>query len=415
MPLTDRPTPTADLTAGPLVAGGRSITRTDAGEVVFVPGALPGERVRVELGAARSGWREGALLEVLEPSAARVEPRCRHVADGCGGCDLAMVAGEAQPAMKLEIVADALRRLGRIEDPPVEAGPALPTDNYRTTVRAVVVDGRAALRRRASHDPIVLDECLVAHPLVEEILLEGRFPGAEEIIVRAGALTGERMVAVSPNRSGVVVPDDCRVVGEDEIRSGRKTWYHEIVGGRRFRVSSRSFFQSSQVGAEAIATEVQHAAGGMLRRAERVLDAYCGVGVLGGLLVAAACEAGGSPDLLAVEHTASSVRDAQSNLGSLDLDVDIDLIKSSVESMPSEKADLVIADPSRKGLGKKAAVRLSATGAAVIVLVSCDPASLGRDAGILADLGFRLERARVIDLFPQTSHVEVVSRFVRGK
>ncbi len=414
MPLSDRPTPTADLTAGPLVAGGRAISRTDAGEVVFVAGALPGERVRVELGAARSGWREGTLLEVLEPSEARVVPRCRHVADGCGGCDLAMVAGEVQPSLKVEIVADALRRIGGIDDPPAEAGPALPTDNYRTTVRAVVVDGRAALRRRASHDPIVLDECLVAHPLVEEILLDGRFPGAEEIIVRAGALTGERMVAVTPNRNGVVVPDDCRVVGEDEIRSGRKTWYHEVVGGRRFRVSSRSFFQSSQVGAEAIATEVQHAAGGMLRRAERVLDAYCGVGVLGGLLVAAACEAGGSPDLLAVEHTASSVRDAQSNLGSLDLDVDIDLLKSSIESMPSERADLVIADPSRKGLGKKAAVRLSATGAEVIVLVSCDAASLGRDAGLLADLGFRLERARVIDLFPQTSHVEVVSRFVRG-
>ena len=108
------------------------------------------------------------------------------------------------------------------------------------------------------------------------------------------------------------------------------------------------------------------------------------------------------------------MRDAQSNLGSLDLDVDIDLLKSSIESMPSERADLVIADPSRKGLGKKAAVRLSATGAEVIVLVSCDAASLGRDAGLLADLGFRLERARVIDLFPQTSHVEVVSRFVRG-
>ncbi len=397
------------------MAGGRAIARTPAGEVVFVAGALPGELVRVELGEPRNGWREGATVEVRSPSPDRVDPFCAHVADGCGGCDLAHAAPVAQPAMKVDLVADALRRIGRIDAPPVEAGPALTPTGYRTTVRALVVDGRAALRRRASHDPVVLDRCPVAHPLVEEVLVEGRFGDASEVVVRAGALTGERMVVVSPTAHGVSVPDDVRVVGDDEIRSGRKAWYHEVVAGQRFRISSRSFFQSSQQGAEALAAEVCAAAGGALRRAERVLDAYCGVGVLGAVAVAAAVEAGGSPDLLAVEQHASSARDARTNLGTLDTDVDIDLVRSPVESMPSERADVVIADPSRKGLGRKAATRLSATGADVIVLVSCDAASLGRDAGLLGDLGFRLERARLVDLFPQTSHVEVVSRFVRGR
>ncbi|MGZ4708160.1 MAG: TRAM domain-containing protein, partial [Acidimicrobiales bacterium] len=144
-----------ELTATALVAGGEAIARDDEGRVVFVRGALPGERVRVAVterhkaGTPRS-WARGRVEAVLDPSADRVEPPCPSVAAGCGGCDLQHASPAAQPALKASLVADALRRLGGIDDPPVVVGAALPAVGFRTTVRAAVVEGRAGFRRH--HD-----------------------------------------------------------------------------------------------------------------------------------------------------------------------------------------------------------------------------------------------------------------------
>src|SRR5579871_5075154 len=143
-----------------MVAGGNAIAHEDDGRVVLVEGALPGERVVVEPIEVKPDLVRGRVQQVLDPSADRIAPPCPYVAAGCGGCGWQHIRPEAQVAYKRDIVRDALRRIARIETnlaPTVE----LPAVGYRTTVRALVVDGRAAFRKANSHDPVAVDTCLV--------------------------------------------------------------------------------------------------------------------------------------------------------------------------------------------------------------------------------------------------------------
>lgn len=395
---------TLELVSERLVAGGRALARGPDGAVVFVAGALPGERVRVVVTERRRDFHRAEVLDVLEPSPARIEPACPTLGAGCGGCDLLHARSDAQPQLKVAVVEDALRRLAQLDGAVVDPGDPLGHRAYRTTVRAGVSGGRAGYRRRRAHDLVSIDRCLVAHPLVEEVLVDGRFPGAAEITVRVGSATGERLVVATPSAARCSVPDGVRVVGDDELRSGRKAWYHEEVAGHRWRISARSFFQASAAGAEALVATVATLGGAQLVGAARVLDAYGGVGLLGGSTTRADTE------LVVVEHSASSSRDARHNLA----DRRSRVIRSSVERAPRERAEVVIADPPRRGLGRPGVEAILATGAEVVLLVSCDPASLGRDAALLGAGGLRHVRSRLVDCFPGTTHIEVVSRFERN-
>ena len=138
---------------------------TSDGRVVFVRGALPGERVRVAVTDERRSYASAHVAEVLEAAPERTVPPCPHVAEGCGGCDWQHVAPDAQPGLRAAIVRDALTRIGGIEAPTVAEGEPLPTEGFRTTVRGAVVDDRFAYRRWHSHDPLAVDSCLIAHPL----------------------------------------------------------------------------------------------------------------------------------------------------------------------------------------------------------------------------------------------------------
>lgn len=399
-----------DLTPTLLVAGGEALARGDDGRVVFVRGALPGEAVRARIADERKGWARADLVEIVTASPDRVEPACPLVAQGCGGCDLQHASASAQPGLKAAVVVDALRRLGGIDDPPVRLGLPAAAEGFRTTVRAAVVDGRAGYRRHHTHDVVLPDSCLVAHPLLEELLVGGDFAEATEVTLRVAPGTGERLAVVDPVADGVVVPRDVLVVGTKALKAGRRAWIHDEVAGRRWRISARSFFQTRADGAAALVDAVARAVGGELTGA-RLIDAYAGVGLFAGSLLGGELPAGiGRPvSAVAVERSSSSVADARHNLE----DLDVRIIKSDVDTWRSSAAEVVVADPSRAGLGKRAVEVLTTTGASVIALVSCDAASLGRDAALLADKGYRLVDAELVDLFPHTHHVEVVSRFVR--
>jgi 23S rRNA (uracil1939-C5)-methyltransferase len=382
-----------------VAAGGDGLGREPGGRVVFVAGALPGERVTVELEQEKQDYARGRLVDVLEPSDQRAIPPCPFVAAGCGGCDWQHVDPAGQRRLKAQVVADALRRQAHL-DVEVRPSPDLPFTGYRTMLRGVMVDGRFGLRQRASHDAVEIGPCLVAHPLIDELVVDGRYPDGE-VTLRAGARTGERLVIVDGDPGSVEVPDDVRVVSSAELRSGRRAWFHEEVAGHRWRISARSFFQARPDGADALVEAARAAASGLPEGAS-VVDLYGGVG-----LFARTLSSGGPVTL--VEASASSVADARVNLRGLDARV----LKLDVDRWRPTPTDLVVADPPRKGLGRKAVERVAATGAAWLVLVSCDPAALGRDAGLLADAGFDLVDAQLVDLFPHTSHVEVVSRFDR--
>ena len=371
-----------------VAAGGEAVAREAGGRVVFVGGALPGERVLVEIDGQKKRWARGHAVEVLEPSPDRVTPPCPHVAEGCGGCTWQHVAHGAQRELKATIVRDALTRLGGIEAPQVDLGPALGPFGFRTTVRAAVEHGRAGLRRAHSHDVVTLDTCLVAHPLVEELLVHGRFPGAHEVTVRCGARTGERLVLPRPVDAAIEVPDDVRT-----------DHFHEEVAGVRFRISAPSFFQARPDGAEALVDAVRAAAGGAPDGP--MVDAYGGVGLF------AATVGAGRPVTL-VEWSSAAVADARVNVP------DAEVLRLDLARWRPSPAALVVADPSRDGLGATAVTRLAATGATHLVLVSCDPAALGRDTALLAAEGFRHDGSTLVDLFPHTPHVEAVTRFIRS-
>jgi len=197
------------------------------------------------------------------------------------------------------------------------------------------------------------------------------------------------------------------VIGADEDAASTGAWIHDDVAGRRWRISAGSFFQTRADGASALVDVVRAMSADVLDRPTGTLvDAYSGVGLFAGALL----DGRTGWSAVTAESDRSSVADARANLADLDARV----IATTVERLRAPRADLVVADPSRAGLGRDAAKVLASTDAARIVLVSCDPAAAGRDLGLLGDLGYRPVEAVVVDLFPHTHHTEVVTRFDRN-
>ncbi len=298
----------------------------------------------------------------------------------------------AQQAARIEIATDQMARLGGVSTPLVThsahaAGP-------RTIVRCAVTDGRAGFRSRRSNSAFVATACSAAHPLLEQLIVEGDFGDATEVTLRVAAATGERMAIVDNVSRAVKVPDDVRIVAAADP-TGHIT---ETVAGRQWRISANSFFQTSHVGAEALVAEVTEMAG---ETTGPVVDFYAGVGLLGGAA---------APDRLiaSVESNPSSSADAAYNL---EPDVSVDTVR--VERWRGQSASLVIADPARRGLAADGVDAVRRTQATSLILASCDPASLGRDTGLLRGDGWAHVRSVVVDMFADTSRLEVVSLFSR--
>lgn len=362
-----------------MVVGGAALAREVGGRVVFVTGALAGETVVVQMRSSKKDFATADVVDVVVASKDRVVPPCEAWHRGCGGCDWQHIEPSAQLALKVGIVREALERTGRLDSPVVVGGGSVQPWGYRTTVRVgAVPDGRVGFRSRRSHDLVIIDNCLVAHPLVNSMLATVRSDGLDELTIRVAVSGDARSAAVG---SAIT----------------------EMVAGHTFRVSAESFFQSSPQAAELLVQAVARAADGIALTTSTVIDAYGGVGLF------AATVAAGAQRIVLVEASPSACADARVNLAGLPADV----VEAKVEDWAPIRAQLVIADPARNGLDKAAAAVLAATHAARIVLVSCDAGSLARDARLLVALGYVHRGTEVIDVFPNTSHVEAVTRFDR--
>jgi 23S rRNA (uracil1939-C5)-methyltransferase len=369
-----------------MVAGGDALGRADDGRVALIDGALPGERVRIEVTANRADHLRGRVLEVLEASPARVVPPCVHAREGCGGCGWQHVATATQPQLKLDILRDALGRIAHIADPPLAEPVLLSSEGFRTTVRALVVDGKPAFRRHQSHDPVLIDSCLVAHPLIDELLRDGHFGRASEVTLRVGVGSGERAALADPAETILDLPTD--------VARGKTAHVHELIDGHSLRVSINSFFQSRTDGAETLVRLVQEAVG-----RDRVLaDLYCGVGLF-------AITADEPRRVIAVERGRAAVSDAKHNLR----DHPARVVRADVGKWKGSKVDVVVADPSRAGLGRDGARTVLACDPERVVLVSCDVAALARDIGLLIGAGYGLTSVTLVDLFAHTPHIECVT------
>jgi 23S rRNA (uracil1939-C5)-methyltransferase len=377
-----------------MAAGGDAIARLADGRVAFVRGALPDELVEIGIVQSKKDFVRAEVLEVIEPSPHRVQPPCPAHAAGCGGCSWQHVDPGAQLDLKAAVVLEALKRTGRLIDPVVVLGSSVPPWAYRTTLRLATSDrDRLGLRGRHSHDVVDLDGCPVSHPLLEE-LLAVRIRGSGEVSMRVADATRER--------SAWVVEGDVELLGlPSDVEVGPSATVRERIAGRTLRVSAQSFFQSGPAAAELLVRAVQEACG-ELAEADSIIDAYGGVGLFASAL--------GGRRMTVVEGSEAACADAAVNLA----DRRADIVCGQVEQWRPRRADLVVADPSRSGLGRQAVAVLAGTHAPRIVVVSCDPVSLARDAGLLRDAGYEHVQSVVYDLFPQTHHVEVVTTFDRS-
>ncbi|MBN1317992.1 MAG: class I SAM-dependent RNA methyltransferase [Anaerolineales bacterium] len=400
---------TLELTA--MAHGGTALGRDEDGRVVFVPGGIPGEKVRVRPVLVKERHAYAELLEVIERSPYRVEPHCPHYGV-CGGCHFQHIDYPAQLQFKTEVVRDQLGRVGHFIDPPVE--PALPSPvqwRYRNSVNfSPTADGKLGFWSPTEEQVVPIDECHIIEAglqtLYREMDLE--LPGLLRVTLRIGA-DGDLLVVfetedVEPPELATDLTVSAAILlptGEAANLIGENVLY-ERCAGREWRVSAGSFFQVNRASAENLVRLVLEMAN--LHGTESVLELYSGVGLFTASLSA------GSSGVVGIEENPDAVGDAALNLDDTE---NVSLYQGAVEQILPELSDrsfdVVVLDPPRGGVEPAVVDALIEIGAPRIVYVSCDPATFARDAKRLARGGYRLMTVRPVDMFPQTYHVETVS------
>lgn len=442
-----------------LALGGKALARVD-GRVVFVDRGLPGDRVEARLTRVKKTFAEARLERVAEPAPNRLEPRCPHVSH-CGGCRMQELPYDAQLSLKQRQVAEALRHLGGIAEPPVRAiVPSPEVWHYRNKMEfsfAPEPDGSPTLGMhvRGSFDRVFeMRECVLPSALTLEIVRftqgfarEHRWrayhPSRHEGVVRFLTVrhlphTGQCAVhllaasdsvpalgewargvaALSPavttvtlglnrSRANVAFAEEERaIVGDGAIV--------ERLLGLEFEVVANAFLQTNSTQAERLYAGAIEAA--ELRGDEIVLDLYSGTGTLTLLFARAAREA------IGVESVSDAVGRAERNARRNGL-ANARFVCGESRAVLREWArgerpgaprpDVVVVDPPRAGLHPRVVARVAELRPARIVYVSCNPATLARDLKDFAGAGWSLAEVTPFDMFPHTPHIECVARLAR--
>ncbi|MCZ6783419.1 MAG: class I SAM-dependent RNA methyltransferase [Proteobacteria bacterium] len=372
-----------------LAAGGDGVGRLPDGRAVFVPFTAPGDRARVRIVEDHPRFARAELDKLVEPGPGRCDPAC-PVFGTCGGCSWQHVGYPEQLAAKAAILRDALRRIGHFDVPDeIRITPSPMPYRYRTRTRVHVEGERVGYRRRRSREICSIAGCPV---LVETLDLA------------LAALAGD--AETPPHDVELALGDDGRARATAlPVRRGAPAFHR--VGAFRLRVSPGVFHQSNAALVDVLADAVCSAA----EPAGRVLELFAGAGALTLPLAAR------FPEVTAVESHPAAVRDLRSNLRAAALDrVEVVLGRAEevVRDRPGDPPDVVVLDPPRTGLAPGGARALAELGAPRVVYLSCDPATLARDAAQLAQAGYCLEAVQAFDLFPQTPHVEALAVLERG-
>ncbi|MFJ3586807.1 class I SAM-dependent RNA methyltransferase [Streptomyces sp. NPDC090127] len=419
-----------EVEVGPVAHGGHCIARTEAGRVLFVRHALPGERVvaKVTEGDETSRYLRADAVEILEASKDRVEAPCPFAGPGrCGGCDWQHAKPGAQRRLKGEVIAEQLQRLAGLT--PEEAGwdgtvmpaegdklPAGEVPQWRTRVQyAVDTEGHAGLRRHRSHEVEVIDHCMIAAEGVSELGIEKRdWEGMASVEAIAASGSGDRQVILAP-RPGARLPlveldKPVSVLRVDEHDGGihrvhGRPFVRERADDRTYRVGNGGFWQVHPKAAQTLVLAVMQ--GLMPRKGDTALDLYCGVGLFAGAI---ADRVGDQGAVLGIESGKRAVEDARHNLEAYDrVRIEQGKVDTVLPRTRITEVDLIVLDPPRAGAGKQTVKHLAGLGARRIAYVACDPAALARDIAYFAEGGYRVRTLRAFDLFPMTHHVECVA------
>jgi 23S rRNA (uracil1939-C5)-methyltransferase len=442
-----------ELTIDSLAFGGNGVARLN-GFVVFVRRGLPGDTVRARVTKVQRRHAEALATEVLRPSPLRVEAPCQHY-PACGGCRFQDLAYEAQVEAKAAQVEDALRRIGGIDEPPLE--PIVPAEeifHYRNKLEysfTQLEDGPTLGFHKAGRwdEVLEIERCWLTTDLgnairnaVREWARGDKLVAYDQeehtgylrhLVVREGMKTGQVLVQL------VTAPGEKFDTGGfvdalrrfPEVRSvhwsvnetaaevtnlpTQLLWGDEAIEeelcGLRFRVRPNAFLQTNTRMAERIYELVRDFAA--LNREETVYDLYCGIGTIGLVLARDSLTVWGID--ISEESIACALENAELN-GIGNAGYFAGNVGQVLEELRDRSggADVVVVDPPRAGLAGKALKRLGEVGAPRIVYVSCNPTTLAGDIKRLREeFGYELRRARPVDMFPHTPHIETVSLLER--
>ncbi len=430
---------------------GRGVANIE-GMIAFVDGGLPGDTVLFEILRRKRRHLEGRVVEILTPSSDRVEPRCSHFGF-CGGCRLQDLAYEKQIGFKAAQVREQIVRIGNLDDPgEIPIIPCEPTFGYRNKMEFTFGTDREGTSGLGLHprgefrDVFDLTECYLPSPSFAKIVEATRrhFDGLTYepyhpiehtgflrfLVVREGRNTGEILVNLV-TAEGIVdnpeqwvaairkaAPEIVTVVHTiNSLRANvavgelQDVWYGdgtftEILAGLKFTLGPLSFFQTNTRQAEILfATAMEYTA---LTKDDRVLDLYSGAGAIS---LQAARRAGSVTGVELVPEAVRAATEAATQNGIENCEF---VCADSLESMKAEVAaghtyDIVLVDPPRAGLHPKVIKRLAEMAPDRIVYVSCNPGTLARDLGLLAEHSYALEKITAVDMFPHTAHIEAVA------
>ncbi|MFM1654731.1 23S rRNA (uracil(1939)-C(5))-methyltransferase RlmD [Brevibacillus sp. B_LB10_24] len=457
--LTDLPVQlnqTVELEISGLTHEGAGVGRYE-GYTLFVPQALPGDRIRAEVVHVKKNYGFARLLDVLAESPHRVQPPC-PVFDRCGGCSLQHLAYEEQLRHKRQVVVDNLRRIGGIPtegEGAVLVHPTLGMANpwrYRNKAQVPIGEQEGGLvggfYAERSHTIIDIDHCLIQHEANDEAVAavkriavrlgiqpydENRHTGLlRHVVTRVGANTGEVMVVlitteafipqrellieaicrqlpavksivqnINPHRTNVIFGDETFTLwGQDEI--------YDTIGPVRFAISARSFYQVNPQQTEVLYKKTLEYAG--LTGEQTVIDAYCGIGTISLFLAQRARRVYG------VEIVPEAIADANRNARLNGIDNVTFAVGAAEEVIPAWKqegirADVIVVDPPRKGCDEALLTTILQMRPERVVYVSCNPATLARDLKVLGEL-YEVREVQPVDMFPWTGHVECCSLLV---
>jgi 23S rRNA (uracil1939-C5)-methyltransferase len=395
-----------EITVEKLVYGGAGLGRLE-GRAVLVPFVLPGEVVAIEMERERSGMAEARAAAFVSRSPERVEPPCPYFAR-CGGCSYQHAGYEFQLAQKTAIVREVLRRVGKLEAPEEIAVISGPPWEYRNRAQFHLDGGRIGFLEAGSHRLCPVDRCPISSPRLNEALAalrrmirDRRFP---RFLRSVELFTNERDVQLNALDTGRPLARGFFQWCAEQISGAGESSLECAAGGETYRVSHRSFFQVNRFLVDRLVECALDGAEGT-----SALDLYAGVGLFSLPL------ARRFPSVVAVESNASALRDLEFNAERAR--VTVDARRATAErylEMLDATPGFLLADPPRAGLGKSVVRELAGLKAPVLTIVSCDPATLARDLAPLLAAGYRIDRLTLIDLFPQTWHIETVTTLRLG-
>lgn len=390
------------------------------GMAVFVPYTAAGDEVKIKITNVKKRFAEGVLTEITSPSPDRTKPDCPQY-EQCGGCQLRHIKYEKQLEIKKSIVENAMRRLGGFKDFSIEEiiGMENPT-RYRNKTIFHADRNKIGFYSQKSHVVVPVSDCAIGMEENAAIIRATADFDIKEIFTRKSFSTGEIMVVVTADiadsdrlvksllsacgKITSVYLNDEKIYGTDTIT--------DTLGGIKFKISPESFFQVNPVQTEKLYSKVLEYAN--LDKTMTVMDIYCGIGTI------SLCAAKKTKSVIGIEVVERAIEDAKEN-AKINGITNTEFYAGSAEKIvpylikSGETPDVVILDPPRKGIDEKTLGAIVKAKPKRIVYVSCNPATLARDARFLSDNGYSITRAAAVDLFPHTSHVETVLLMSRQK